>query len=219
YLEAFITSFFRSPPASSSSPTDSSPVHSSGLDAPGKAHSGSSTRVVSPRLGYPPVRAPRHSEVFLLMGSLAPTHADLLPPPKRFRDSYSPETSMKEDTMINTTKTEGGRELDIVDRDDVRDHIEFDPRDDREEFEVSAVDTVMLGIDPRSVPMVDEEIIEQVRGDFSSSSGTRDGTVRSVEDMSVDLNDSIRDFYHHMFEVRVDRMVRIETTQRQLEAD
>nr|GFD29745.1 hypothetical protein [Tanacetum cinerariifolium] len=68
----------------------------------------------------------------------------------------------------------------------------------------------------RSVPMVDEEIIEPVRGDSSSLSGTRDGTVRSVKDMSVELDDAIHDFYHPMSKVRVDR---IETTQRQLETD
>nr|GEV60667.1 hypothetical protein [Tanacetum cinerariifolium] len=213
-------------PSSSSSPTDSSPFHSSSLDAPGQAHSGSSTRVVSPRLSYPPVRAPRHSEAFRcwcaaplstfyppttselssegsserplhssspsarpsrkrcrsladyipssasVTGSLAPTRAVLLPPHKRFRDSYSSETSMEEDTKIDTTETEDGKELDIVDGDDVRDHIEVDPRDDR-----------------------------------------------SVEDIPVDLDGAIRDFYHHMSEVRVDRIVGIETTQRQLEAE
>nr|GEV31288.1 putative reverse transcriptase domain-containing protein [Tanacetum cinerariifolium] len=216
-------------PSSSSLPTDSSPVYSSGLDAPGQVHSGFLTRVVSPRLGYPPVRAPQHSEAFRrwcaaplstfyppttsesslgdlserplhsssyfvgpshkrcrsltdsvpssapVIGSLAPTRADLLPPRKRFRDSYSPETSMEEDTEIDTTETEDGRELDIVDKDDVRDHIEVDPRNDREEF-------------------------EPVRGDSSSSSGTRDGTVSSVEDMPVDLDDAIHDIYHHMSE-------------------
>nr|GFB39183.1 hypothetical protein [Tanacetum cinerariifolium] len=67
--------------------------------------------------------------------------------------------------------------------------------------------------------MVDEEIIEPVGGDSSSSSGTRDGTVKSVEDIPVDLEGALRDFYHHMSEVRVDRIIRIETTQRQLEAD
>nr|GEX64904.1 zinc finger, CCHC-type [Tanacetum cinerariifolium] len=52
--------------------------------------------------------------------SLAPNHADLLPPRKRFRDSYSSETNMEEDTEIDTTETEDGRELDIVDGDDNR---------------------------------------------------------------------------------------------------
>nr|GEW41363.1 reverse transcriptase domain-containing protein [Tanacetum cinerariifolium] len=232
--------------SSSSIPTDSLPVHSSSLDAPDQTHSGSSTRVVSPRLGYPPVRALRHSEASRrwcaaplstpsrkrcrsptdyvpsstpVMGSLAPTHADLLPPRKRFRDSYSSETSMEEDTEIDTAKTKDGRELDIVDGDDVRDHIEVDPRDDREEFEAISGDTVVLGIDSRSVPMVDEEIVEPVGGDSSSSSGTRDGTFRSVEDIPVDLDGVLRYFYHHMSEVCVDRIVMIEATQIQLEVD
>nr|GEZ89695.1 hypothetical protein [Tanacetum cinerariifolium] len=52
--------------------------------------------------------------------------------------------------------------------------------------------------------MVDEEIIEPVGGDSSSSSGTRDGIVRSVEDMPIDMDDAIRDFYHHMYEIRDD---------------
>ncbi|GKB95438.1 hypothetical protein Tco_0981575 [Tanacetum coccineum] len=51
-------------PSSSSSSSYSLPVHSSGLDAPDQAYSGSSTRDVSPRLGYPPRRAPRRSEAF-----------------------------------------------------------------------------------------------------------------------------------------------------------
>ncbi|GKG26208.1 hypothetical protein Tco_0399354, partial [Tanacetum coccineum] len=50
--------------SSSSSSSDSSSVHSLGLDAPDQAHSGSSTRDVSPRLRYPPRRAPRRSEAY-----------------------------------------------------------------------------------------------------------------------------------------------------------
>ncbi|GKF71940.1 hypothetical protein Tco_0208054, partial [Tanacetum coccineum] len=50
--------------SSSNSSSDSSPVHSLGLDAPDQAHSGSSTKDVSPRLCYPPRRAPRRSEAF-----------------------------------------------------------------------------------------------------------------------------------------------------------
>nr|GEV41280.1 putative reverse transcriptase domain-containing protein [Tanacetum cinerariifolium] len=224
-------------PSSSSSPTDSLPVHSSALDVLDQAHSGSLTRVVSPRLGYPPMRAPRHSEAFRcwctaplstfypsttlesslrdsskrplhssshsvrpfhkrcrfltdyvpsstpVTRSLAPTRADLLPPHKMFRYSCSSETSMEEDTKIDTKRM----------------------RVDREEFEASAGDTVVLGIDPRSVSMVDKEIVKPVRGDSSSLSGTRDGTVRSVEDIPVDLDGVIRDFYHHMYEIHDDR--------------
>nr|GEY09415.1 hypothetical protein [Tanacetum cinerariifolium] len=136
--------------SSSSSSLDSSPVHSSGLDASGQAHSRSLTRVVSPRLGY---LSSHHQEIhqrdhgihlyFLLdhlardvgplahsvpsstsvTGSLAPTRADLLPPHKRFRDSYSPETSI-EDTNIDTTETKDGRVLAIVDGDDLEEILQ-----------------------------------------------------------------------------------------------
>ncbi|GKF18641.1 hypothetical protein Tco_0063559, partial [Tanacetum coccineum] len=173
-------------PSSSSSSSDSSPVHSSGLDAPDQAYSGSSIRDVSPRLGYPPRRAPRRSEAFHhwcaaplstlylpttsesssgdsserplhssshstgpsckrcvspvdsvpsstpVMRSLAPTRVDLLPPRKRFRDSYSSEASIEEDTEVDPIKTEVDMELGIGDGDDVRDHVEIDPRDVRD---------------------------------------------------------------------------------------
>ncbi|GKF27481.1 hypothetical protein Tco_0083375, partial [Tanacetum coccineum] len=53
---------------SSSSPSDSlsdtSSVHSLGCDASGQSHSGSSTRVASPRLVYPPVMTLRYHEAF-----------------------------------------------------------------------------------------------------------------------------------------------------------
>nr|GEV17921.1 hypothetical protein [Tanacetum cinerariifolium] len=62
--DPYVTTVAHHLPSSSSSPTDSLPVHSSGLGAPDQAHSGSSTRVVSPRFGYPSIRAPRHSEAF-----------------------------------------------------------------------------------------------------------------------------------------------------------
>ncbi|GJZ14588.1 hypothetical protein Tco_0550265, partial [Tanacetum coccineum] len=220
--------------SSSSSSSDSSPVYSMGLDAPDQAHSGSSTRHVPPRLCYPPRRAPRHSEAFLrwcaaplstlpsrkrcrslvdyvpsstpVMGSLAPTRADLLPPHKRFRDSYSSESSIEEDTKINPIKIEVDMELGIGDRNDVRNHVEIDPRDVRDDTEgyeadTSTGDTVEVGIDLMSVPIIKEEIIDPTREDSSDSSGTRDGIVRSFKDMPIDLDDAI------------------ETAQRWLEAD
>ncbi|GJU95775.1 hypothetical protein Tco_1320531 [Tanacetum coccineum] len=264
--------------SSSSSSSDSSPVHSLGLDAPDQAHSGSSTRDVSPRLCYPPRRAPRCSEAFRrwcaaplstwyppttsesssgdsserpmhlsshsagpsrkrcrspvdsaplsmpVTGSLAPTRADLSPPRKRFRDSYSSEASIEEDAEVGLTGTGVDMELGIGDGDEVGDHVGIDhrdARDDTEEYEAdaSAGDTAEVGIDPMTAPLVEEEIVEPAGEDSPDSSGTRDGIVRSVEDMPVDLGDVVRDFYHHMSEVRVDRIVGIETAQRRLEAD
>ncbi|GKE68946.1 hypothetical protein Tco_1527018, partial [Tanacetum coccineum] len=232
-------------PSSSSSSSDSSPVHSSGLDAPDQAHSGSSTRDVSPGLGYPPRRAPQRSEAFRrwcaaplstlspidsvpssmpVIGSLDPTRADLLPPRKRFKDSYSSKASIEEDTEIDPIETEVDMELGIGDGDDVRDHVEIDSRDvrdDTEEYEAdtSAGDTVEVGIDPMSAPIVKEDIVEPVGEDSSYPSGTRDVIVRSFEDMPIDLDDDVRDFYHHMSKVRIDRIVGIETVQKRLEAD
>ncbi|GJZ83293.1 hypothetical protein Tco_0648466 [Tanacetum coccineum] len=118
-----------------------------------------------------------------VMGSLAPTRANLLPPHKRFRDSYSSEASIKEDTEIDPIETEVDMELGIGDRDDVRDHVEIEPRDvrdDTEEYEAdtSAGDIVEVGIDPMSAPIVEEEIVEPAREDSSDSSGTRDAIVR-----------------------------------------
>ncbi|GJX70437.1 putative reverse transcriptase domain-containing protein [Tanacetum coccineum] len=203
-------------PSSSSSSSDSSPVHSSGLDASDQAYSGSSTRDVSPRLestsgdsserplhsssrsAGPPHKRCRSLVDYVpsstpVMRSLAPTRADLLPPR-------------------------------IGDEDDVRDHVEINPRDvmdDTEGYEAdtSAGDTVEVGIDPMSALIVEEEIVETAGEDSSDSSGTRDGIVRSFEDMPINLDDAVRDFYHHMFEVCIDRIVRIETVQRRLEDD
>ncbi|GJR02948.1 hypothetical protein Tco_0525932 [Tanacetum coccineum] len=231
----------------------SSLVHSSGLDAPDQAHSKSLTRDVPPRLCYPLRRAPQHrdsserplhsSSHFAgssrkrcrypvdsvpssrpVMGSLTPTRVDLLPPRKRFRDSYSSEASIEEDTEVDPIKTEVDIELGIGDGDDVRDHVEIDTRDvrnDTKEYEAntSAGDTVEVGIDPMSAPIVEVEIVKPTREDSSDSSSTRDGIVRSFKDIPIDLDDVVHDFYHHMSEVLIDRIVRIETDQRRLEAN
>ncbi|GJZ09433.1 hypothetical protein Tco_0543716 [Tanacetum coccineum] len=228
--------------------SNSSPIHSSGLDASDQTHSGSSTRDVPPILCDPLRRAPRCSEAFrrwcdtplstlyppttsesssgnsserplhssshsvrpssrrcrssvdsipssmAVMVSLALTHADLLPPRKRFRDSYSSKASIEEDTKINPIETKVDMELGISYGDDVRDHVEIDPRDVRDDT-------------------------EECEDDTNAGDTVRDGIVRSFEDMPIDLDDAVRDFYHHMSEVRADRIVGIETAQRRLEAD
>nr|GEW67754.1 hypothetical protein [Tanacetum cinerariifolium] len=57
------------PPLNSLS--DTSLVHSLGFDALGQSHSGTSTRVASSRLVYPPVMTPRYSEAFRRRRSVA----------------------------------------------------------------------------------------------------------------------------------------------------
>ncbi|GJW13632.1 hypothetical protein Tco_0017765 [Tanacetum coccineum] len=212
-------------PSSSSSSSNSSPIHSLGLDAPDQAHSGSSTRDVPPRLCYPPRRAPRRSEAFRRWcaaplstlyppttsesssgdSSERPLHSSSHsagPSRKRCRspvdyikeDSISSEASIKEDTEVDPIETEVDMELGIGDGDDVRDHVEINPRDVKDDTE-DARDTVEVGIDPMSTPIVEEEIVEPAGEDSSDSFDTGDGIVR------------------------IDRIVGIETVQRRLEAD
>ncbi|GJX34564.1 hypothetical protein Tco_0246121 [Tanacetum coccineum] len=227
--------------SSSSSSSDSLPVYSLGLDASDQAYSRSSTRdsssgdsserpLHSSSRSVGPTRKRCRSSVDSVpsstpvMGSLAPTRADLLPPRKRFRDSYSSEDSIEEDTEIDPIEAEVDMELGIGDGDDVRDHVEIEPRDVRDdtkeyEADASAGDTVEVGIDPMSEPIVEEEIIGPAGEDPSYSPGTKDGIVRSFENMPIYLNDAMHDFYHHMSEVRVYRIVGIVTAQRWLEDD
>ncbi|GJT80605.1 putative reverse transcriptase domain-containing protein [Tanacetum coccineum] len=122
-----------------------------------------------------------------VMRSLAPTRADLLPPHKRFRDSYSSEASIEEDTEIDPIETEVDMELGIGDVDDVRDHVEIDP----------------WGM--RLTPVLETRL--------------RYGIVRSFEDMPIDLDDVVYEFYHHMSEVRIDRIVGIETVRVMLDIE
>ncbi|GJR62288.1 hypothetical protein Tco_1504450 [Tanacetum coccineum] len=112
-----------------------------------------------------------------VMGSLAPTRANHLPPRKRFRDSYSSEASLEEDAEVSLTRTGVDMELGIGDRDDVGDML--------------GLTIGMPGLTHSGEPLGE---------DCPDSSGTRDGIVRSVEDTPVDLSDVVRDFYHHMSE-------------------
>ncbi|GJT35360.1 putative reverse transcriptase domain-containing protein [Tanacetum coccineum] len=183
--------------SSSDSLSDSSPIHSSGCDSLGQAHSGPSTRDASPRLIYPPVLTPRHSEVFrhwrsaplstpyppttVILRLIAHTPADPSPHRKRFRDSYSPEDSREEHMEDDTADAEAVADIGTSDgvvahiKDDVGMRVEVFASDVREddkeiEAEASAADTREIAVDPLAIG------------------------------------------------VRIDRITEIETTQRQLEA-
>ncbi|GJT98985.1 hypothetical protein Tco_1094503 [Tanacetum coccineum] len=189
-------------------------------------HSSSSTSILASSffgLCYPPRRAPRRSEAFRRW--CAAPLSTLYPPttsesssgdssegpmhlsphsagPSRKR-CRSPVDSVPLSMPVTGSLASSHADLSpprrgIGDGDEVGDHVEIDhrdARDDTEEYEAdaSAGDTAEVGIDPMTAP--------------------------SVEDMPVDLSDAVRDFYHHMSEVRVDRIVGIKTAQRRLEAD
>ncbi|GJZ25619.1 putative reverse transcriptase domain-containing protein [Tanacetum coccineum] len=139
--------------------------------------------------------------------SIAPTPADLLPPRKRFRDSYSPEDSGEEHIEVDTADAEADIDVGISDGDVAHPEdgvgVEFeiaasDVREDDEEFEAEAsvADTREIVVDPLAI------------GD--SSEPSRGGI--------PNLEDTIYDIVHYMSNVRIDRITMIETTQRQLEA-
>ncbi|GKB44961.1 hypothetical protein Tco_0889903, partial [Tanacetum coccineum] len=200
--------------SSSCSSSDSSPVHSlessSGDSSERPMYLSSHSAGPSRKRCRSPVDSTPLS--MPVMGSLAPTRADLSPPRKRFRYSYSSEASIEEDAEVGLTGTRVDMELGIGDGDEVGDHVGIDhrdARDDTEEYEAdaSAGGMAEVGIDPMTAPLVEEEIIKPAGEDSPDSPGTRDGIVRSVKDTPIDLSDDVRDFYHHMSEVRVDRII------------
>ncbi|GKE11244.1 hypothetical protein Tco_1414795 [Tanacetum coccineum] len=137
--------------------------------------------------------------------SIAPTTADLLPPRKRFRDSYSLEDSREEHMEVDTADAEAIANIGISEgvvahpEDGVGMGFEIaasDVREDDEDFEAeaSAADTREIVVDPLAI------------GDsFESSRGGIPG-----------LKDTIY-IVHYMLDVHIDRITEIETTQRQLE--
>ncbi|GJT78079.1 hypothetical protein Tco_1044804 [Tanacetum coccineum] len=142
-----------------------------------------------------------------VLRSIAITLADLLPPRKRFRDSYSPEDSGEEHMEIGTTNTKADVDLGIDDGvgaytdDGIGMAVEIvasDIREDEEEFEAeaSAVGTREIAVDALVI------------GDISES--TRGGI--------PDLEDTVYDIVHYMSEVPLNMITEFETAQRQLEA-
>ncbi|GJS78073.1 hypothetical protein Tco_0727954 [Tanacetum coccineum] len=137
--------------------------------------------------------------------SIAHTHVDLLPPRKRFKDSYSLEDSKEEHMEIGTANAEAIADLGIGDGVDTKDGIcigveiaASDIREDEEEFEAeaSARGTMEIDIDP----LITGGISESTRGDVP------------------DLEDTLYDIVHYMSEVPFDRITKFKTAQRQLKA-
>ncbi|GJY42011.1 hypothetical protein Tco_0429281 [Tanacetum coccineum] len=133
-----------------------------------------------------------------VLRSIAPTHADLLPPRKRFRDSYSPEHSREEHIEIGTANAEAVANLGIGDgvrahtKDGIGMGVEItasDIRDDEEEFEVEASEggTMEIAVDP----LVTGGISKSTRGDVP------------------DLEGTLYDIVHYMLEVPLDRISKI----------
>ncbi|GJX19989.1 hypothetical protein Tco_0222666 [Tanacetum coccineum] len=146
FLRSFITWYPPTTSESSSGDSSERPMHLS-------SHSAGPSRK---RCRSPVDSAPLSMPV---TGSLAPTRADLLPPRKKFRDSYSSEASIEEDAEVGLTGTGVDMEL-----------------GDTEEYEADASvgDTAEVGIDPMTALLVEEEIVEPAGEDSPDSPGTMD---------------------------------------------
>ncbi|GJR06049.1 putative reverse transcriptase domain-containing protein [Tanacetum coccineum] len=130
------------PPTTSKSSLDLSSERS--LDSSSPSAGPSRKRCRSPTISIP-LSIP-------VLRSIAATLADLLPPRKRFRDSYSPEDSREEHMEIDTADAEAVADLGIGDG------------VDEEEFkaETSVRDTIEIKVDPRVRPIVDEDVPDHV---------------------------------------------------------
>ncbi|GKC03130.1 hypothetical protein Tco_0994740 [Tanacetum coccineum] len=130
------------PPDTTDADTSTPPrfVHRSLARTPQRSSSPSSRpsckRCRSPTTSVP---SPTH-----ISRSIAPTPVDLLPPSKRFRDSYSPEDSEEEHIEVDTVDAEAIADVGISDgvvahtKDSVGMRVEIDAsdvREDDEEFE------------------------------------------------------------------------------------
>ncbi|GJU15674.1 putative reverse transcriptase domain-containing protein [Tanacetum coccineum] len=120
---------------------------------------------------------------------IAPTPADLLPPRKRFRDSYSPEDSREEHIEVDTADAEAIADVGISEgvvahpEDGVGMGFEIaasDVREDDEEFEAeaSAADTREIVVDPLAIG----DSSESSRGETVVDVGISEGVVAHLED-------------------------------------
>ncbi|GJZ59784.1 hypothetical protein Tco_0615600, partial [Tanacetum coccineum] len=184
------------PPTTSESSLGSSSKRSLDSSSP-------SSRLSRRRCRSPTASVPSSTHVSRWI-ALTPT--DLLPPRKRFRDSYSPEDSGEEHMEVDTADVEAVADIGISEgvvahpKDGIGIGFEIvarDVREDDEEFEVeaSATDTREIAVDP----LVIGDSYESSRGGIH------------------DLEDTIYDVVYYMSEVRIDRITEIETTQRQLD--
>ncbi|GJU08722.1 putative reverse transcriptase domain-containing protein [Tanacetum coccineum] len=151
----------------------------SSLDSSSKRSLDSSSLSVGPfckRCRSPTTLVPSSTPISI---SIAPTRADLLPPRKRLRDSYSHEDSREEHIEIGIADAEAVVDLGIGDevRVDTEDGIGMgveiaasDIREDEEEIkaDASAGGTMEIAVDP----LVTGGISESTRGDAPDLEGT-----------------------------------------------
>ncbi|GJZ10903.1 putative reverse transcriptase domain-containing protein [Tanacetum coccineum] len=146
--------------------------------------------------------------------ALVPSHANLLPPHKRFRYSISPEDSVKddidmdmlEDIEADVTAVEVAVDKDVEARIDAGIDMEVDVRVDVEdevedEVESSDRDTMEVGVD-------------MVAGIHIPDAMLMPDAVERLEQ----VEEGLQDIYDHVTEIPLQRIEDIETGQRELES-
>ncbi|GJT54171.1 hypothetical protein Tco_0989225 [Tanacetum coccineum] len=148
-------------------------------------------------------------------GTLVPTRVDLLPPCKRFRDSYSSGDSVAEDIdadvladiEADVAAVETVATMDVEARIDACISIEVNVGVDREyEAESSARDTVEIRMDKVIKPIAADDISKPTSEDYLDLVSAD----RSIEVMQMGLDVSMQELYDHMHEIPVNRITDIE---------
>ncbi|GKA34435.1 hypothetical protein Tco_0720864 [Tanacetum coccineum] len=208
--------------SSSDSLSDSSSVHSLGCDASGQSHSGPSTRVASPRLVDPPVRTPRCSEAFMRWRS---ARLSTLYPPmtlessldsssKRSLDSSSPSARpyhkrCRSPTTLVPSSTHILRSIapalaHLPPHKRFRDSYSSEASGE-EHMEIGTADVEAiadLGISDRVGAHTEDGIVNPL---------VTGGIFEPIGGDAPDLEGTLYDIAHFMFEVPLDRITEFET--------
>ncbi|GJZ45367.1 hypothetical protein Tco_0592963 [Tanacetum coccineum] len=134
--------------------------------------------------------------------ALVPSHADLLPPRKRFRDSISPKDSVEEDTNTN-----------------VLEDIEADATDVEVAVYRDVVIRIGVGIDMEVKVESSDRGTMEVGVDVTAGIDIPDAMLMldAVERLE-NVEEGLQDIYDHVIEIPLQRIEDIETGQRELEA-
>ncbi|GKC45141.1 hypothetical protein Tco_1062863 [Tanacetum coccineum] len=146
--------------------------------------------------------------------SLVPSHADLLPPRKRFRDSILPEDSVEEDIDTDV--------LADIKADTIANEVAVD-----RDVEVGVDACIGMEVDVRV--NVEDEVEDEVE---SSDRGTMEVGVDMVAGIDIpdgilmpdvvecleQVEEGFLDIYDHVIEIPLQRIEDIETGQRELKA-
>nr|GFA68095.1 hypothetical protein [Tanacetum cinerariifolium] len=146
--------------------------------------------------------------------ALVPSHADLLPPRKRFRDSISTEDSVKEDIDTDV--------LEDIEADDTAVEVAVD-RDVEARIDacIGMEVDVRVGVEDE----VEDEVESRDRGTMKVGLDVvlginilNDMLIPDVMERLEQIDEGLRDIYNHIIEIPLQRIEDIKTGQRELEA-